>query len=690
MSRHVLLHRAAGVRSGATTAASVIGKPAPAARELHSTSPTQASMNKARPEKMSAAQKAARQVKAPKVNMFAPPKNPNWSIYSFDKTVELVNERNARKADAQLNMKPMGAVDKDELVPAAVMFGETESAETRVAFYAPKTVDYLEKLGAVYPKQYFNLFSEAATIIRKESTELHAFLKAAKESTPATATSVLLTGAAGSGKSVVLQQAIAFAQKEGYFVLHFPDAEDLVDGWVDFKAPEDGAESTLYDQPMYLRRLMRRIADANGLLEREQVVPTKKGKKVAEAAPITDGPNLNFKTVTSPLSSAKLTKSYEFRFGRRDVVTLKAGQNSIVDLIRLAASNTRNAVPGFKYLIDELMVEREVKIPILLSVDNISALAEQYYTAYRDTEYQRLRYTEFFLPKLLIDFISGSRKFPTGMTLAAVSGPRSSLTMKHVFGTAAPYAYMDPVKTKYDPALVSALSAAHAIPIAPFSLQESDALLRYYRAAGVLNDIRAEEQKFVTARSVVEKRFHALQDSKSVNFARQLLPKIKAEHDLLGRIASDAAAPFVVKAHGLKLHSASILGSATALAEASVNSAGATATAAVSSDAASTVPGASIATVGTPTSSQRIGKNETGTLFDTFASSSTSPTPSTTAASTSSSAVNLPSGLSEATVRAVIDERKSQFWARFVAWKWAASGNGNPRALMTSCLFPLL
>lgn len=264
---------------------------------------------------------AARQSnqKTPKLNRFAPKKSSNWSIYSFEKTVK--NSRDAPAPGERSPYRPVEPVRSDSLLNGAVKFGANAEAGN-LTIYSESTMKFLKSHGAIPAKQYLNLFSEGATVVRKATIELEGVLSEVKE-TKETAQSIILTGDSGSGKTIVLQQVVALAKKHDYLVIHISDVEDLIDGTNDYRLDE---ETKLYDQPMYAKRLLRKIIDAN------QLKTAKKG--------------LFFET--------KLTSSYSFKEGRSGTKTLAAGKASLAELILTGGANNLNSITGLKGLFAEL------------------------------------------------------------------------------------------------------------------------------------------------------------------------------------------------------------------------------------------------------------------------------------------------------------------------------------------------
>ncbi|KAK7205436.1 mitochondrial ribosomal death-associated protein 3-domain-containing protein [Myxozyma melibiosi] len=615
------------------------------------------------------------QVREPKIKRFAPKKSATSSIYSFEKTVETAGGDSA--SGERKVFKPTPPVREDQLLKETVVFSPAAEAG-HLALYSEKTMKMLKSNTAILPKQYFNLFSEGATIVREATKELQNTLADVTESLTS-AKSVVLTGPSGSGKSVVLQQAVAIAHQLGCLVIHISDVEDLIDGSHDYKFdPETG----LYDQPMYAKRLLRKICAAYDLRTKKE----------------------------NPLFQHTLLNSYTFHGERGSLTTLQAGEATIQDLILAGAENSENAIIGLKGLFAELESQ---KIPTFLSIDNLSVLAESYYTQYRSAEFEKLRHPSFWLTKTIVDYVSGAREFASGFTVAALEGDASSMTIKDYLNIQKPWNYIQLLESRYDPELVDALRGARQLEVAQFNLNETELMLDYYRHAGVILRFEEDLKNFLTSRSAIENRIYAL-SPEHPRMGFQMLPKLEQEELAFGNIASVTEVADTV-ADGIPLYSGPLLRRVRVyhtlayelgdynirfrpIAEASAASATmdfTLGTSVTNDDIDKFINNETIS------SSSQI--DELTLLIDERRKlSSRRPAQAQNRYESSENQMeeyyDESAGYEEAkendeqllAVVKIAREQQQEFWRRFVTTRHVSTGHGNPRALMKSVLFPFL
>jgi hypothetical protein len=95
--------------------------------------------------------------------------------------------------------------------------------EGRVLGFEGDAVDRLRALEGFKPRQGWNLFRRPATLVRRETVQLAELLQRAEANKDAAVDfRRVLFGERGSGKSVLLLQAMAMAQLRGWLVLHVP------------------------------------------------------------------------------------------------------------------------------------------------------------------------------------------------------------------------------------------------------------------------------------------------------------------------------------------------------------------------------------------------------------------------------------------------------------------------------------
>ncbi|KAK9365766.1 mitochondrial ribosomal death-associated protein 3-domain-containing protein [Lipomyces kononenkoae] len=561
----------------------------------------------------------ANRAKKRKVNLFAPVKSANSSVYDFEDTLEFFAgqrkpknvQRDENRTKKSRPVREPLRVTPNELSEPAVIFGKDEDISrdiSKLTYYSAKTVKDLKQLSAICPKQYFNMFSEKATIFRQETAQLAVVLDAVLENGGHVRR--LITGEKGMGKSVVLQQTVALALTKKYFVIHLSDAEDLVDGWLDYTFNE--AEN-IYDHPMYFFRLANKLRQANSL---------------------------------QALNEVKLSKSYTFQISRTDEATLTE-QDTLLKLLSFSGQHYRTAVPAFKAFMDELMLDRDEKsIPVLFSVDNVSIFAQHYITAYRDADFKGLAYDRFYGPNLILDLLSGAKKFPKGVVLASVSSQTSdNMTVLDGLGVEEPHPFVDSNKRRYDEKLAAIFAGTEQLNVGPFTKLETERMVDYYAKAGAIAEFTEEKSEFVYGSSPL------VQQRKVLNSVSVLKKRVEAD---IARWKKYFGAAGSLDESAVDIKFKTTLYSPRVLAA---------------------VPG----------------MNPVKSLSDRFVAQPGTQIENERAKSQEEMVLEKDrEEKAQLLAQTVIEERAREHWKRFVEMKYVASGNGVPRALTQSCLFSLI
>lgn len=111
----------------------------------------------------------------------------------------------------------------------------------------------LHALGCYKPSQQNELFRRPVSLIRENTLKLWSGLEASK--------SYFITGDSGVGKtSLLLQMQAAAGMQPDWVSVHITRTDRLLDGSSDVVFSE---ESKLWTQPMYMRRLVRKVWKAN-------------------------------------------------------------------------------------------------------------------------------------------------------------------------------------------------------------------------------------------------------------------------------------------------------------------------------------------------------------------------------------------------------------------------------------------
>lgn len=334
-------------------------------------------------------------------------------------------------------------------------------------------------------------------------------------------------------------------------------------------------------------------------------------------------------------------------------------------------------------------------------------LAESYFTAYRSPNFQFLRHPSFWLAKTLLSYISGERKFASGLTLAALEGDATSMTILDFLNIKKPWDYMSATKSRYDPALLESFRGAKTLSVPNFDVVETETMLDYYKNTGMIQRFTEEEDHFMHGRSVIENRIYALSPQRP-NLALQMLPRLVKETENFGTVSS-VTHNAVSEEYGMNLHSAPLLRRARVYATLQKRSLNLDDSAPLDDESSlSTVNAVNDSDISKFINDEELESSETRSSDDitqmiearlskersypSDASSRRGGSKSSFARTPASAAatVSLENSWERDVVAGILAERKEEFWKRFVLHKYVSVGGGNPRALMKSVLFPLL
>ncbi|KAI4168228.1 MAG: hypothetical protein LQ343_006556 [Gyalolechia ehrenbergii] len=143
--------------------------------------------------------------------------------------------------------------------------------EGQVLGLSEPLVDQLRAIEAFKPTQGWGMFRRPGTLMRKETLDLGKMVDVMSSSDgPKKTVRRVLVGERGSGKSMMLLQALTMAMLRGWTVVNLPEVQDITIGHTPY-TPLPSSSPTKYIQPTYLARLLRQISTANPHLEELQV-----------------------------------------------------------------------------------------------------------------------------------------------------------------------------------------------------------------------------------------------------------------------------------------------------------------------------------------------------------------------------------------------------------------------------------
>lgn len=379
-----------------------------------------------------------------------PAKKKDPFIYSFAHTAAYSN---FHKKAPELSEELPGKATFD----LPTIFPEGSSANfagSNVYQYSSKATRALTHLGSFKPDQKNELFRERATLLRDSSSVQIFDILSNSASSPSSQNRFCITGAKGTGKSTALAQAHAFAVEQGYVVIHIPRAIDLLSGRFDAVLAKDASQITNsreFNQPMYVQKLMRKIAKAN-----ESILKT-----------------------ISP------SKEYKFETSRSSKPLKFTPSDSLYSMLTIGKSHSEKC-EIFNTVLDELAAQTQA--PVLFTLDGFNAFSHHQYSANRDVDNKQIYHGELQIPRAFLDFFSGARVFKNGAVIAGLSSYKNGYTIPHGLGQAEPYAYAKP--EDYDPVLANQMLAnggVKALDIEPLTLTETETLLKYYSNGRVIH-----------------------------------------------------------------------------------------------------------------------------------------------------------------------------------------------------------
>ncbi|KAH9815359.1 mitochondrial ribosomal death-associated protein 3-domain-containing protein [Melampsora americana] len=219
------------------------------------------------------------------------------------------------------------------------------------------------------------------TTMRKASVEMISKLNKSishKEGDPSVLT---LTGKPGSGKSTVMLQAVSYAVQQNWIVLYIPDVKSLVNGQYAYEyCPKD----QIYHQNSLSVSILNMLSSSN-------------------------------------LGGINLDQEYQL-FGMKDEKSIEASEPlttglPITNLIQMGI-NQPHFAPMILEIVFDLLSHQTLR-PVLFALDGVQNLFRP--TCYKDGNFQEIDSFVLNVPRALVRFARGSRKFKKGLTLISAS-----------------------------------------------------------------------------------------------------------------------------------------------------------------------------------------------------------------------------------------------------------------------------
>ncbi|KAI5810239.1 mitochondrial ribosomal death-associated protein 3-domain-containing protein [Peziza echinospora] len=350
-----------------------------------------------------------------------------------------IGERRAQRKKLVLANTNAGKVELPDLT---ARIATEEDVVGRIFSFDGNTVDAMRTAEGFHLKQGWEFFYKPSTLVRKESIQLGRLvawingeeIKGRMRTHQSRSARVILHGLRGSGKSVLLLQAMAWAYQRQWVVITIPNAQDLVIGHTEY---EFDPSSNLWLQKVYVSALLKKMLRVN----------------------------------EDALKRLRVTKRHAFR---GEVVPEGA---SLHRLVELGTVDPTYAWDIFSTVLHEL--ELPGRPPVFFSLDNFGQITLP--SEYRDTTHTLIHALDLALPSVFVDFLSGKRAFWRGLTIAATSSacPRTP-ALTHALAGDNP----SPFK-KIDPRIKPIVEKAQLLEPTPLTRPETRAIMEYYKESGL-------------------------------------------------------------------------------------------------------------------------------------------------------------------------------------------------------------
>ena len=367
-----------------------------------------------------------------------------------------------------LEVKGLQDFTFDKLVEQSKGKIPLESYRGQVLGFGNETVDALRALEAFKATQGWSLFRRPASLIRGETVEVaNEMIKVTSESKRAARR--VIFGEKGSGKSALLLQAHAMAHLKGWIVVHYPEAQDLVNAHTAF-APLNTSDGTLYVQPQYTANLLKNLAAAN----------------------------------QSVLSTLRLSKQHNLPIPIQPNI-------SLARFAEMGASDPELAYPIWQALWSELTTPSNAESqdglqrpPFLVTMDGVDQAMRM--SAYLDADVKPIHAHDLALVRDFMALLSGETSMPNGgMVMAATcqSNRGASPTLDHLLNLSiaqqdnsnlsanAEDRLEEPMYDPYAPKdtrVEAAMKGVQAMKLSGLSKDEAKGMMEYYAQSGILRD----------------------------------------------------------------------------------------------------------------------------------------------------------------------------------------------------------
>ncbi|KAG6329114.1 hypothetical protein ID866_9974 [Astraeus odoratus] len=194
---------------------------------------------------------------------------------------------------------------------------------------------------------------------------------------------MVLTGAPGCGKSVLLLQALQYCHARDWIVLYFPRTVNLVNSTTTYAYDP---RTRTYVQPVFAFETLQRFLTVNG--PRLEQLHTKVDVELERRATVPTG-------------------------------------TTLAELVRVGIKEQALAPTILTAVLAEL--GKQTSFPVLLAIDDFQTIYCK--TMYRDPHFSRIQPYHLSMPRLLLEYASGQKQFARGAVLGALSGTNTTFRL---------------------------------------------------------------------------------------------------------------------------------------------------------------------------------------------------------------------------------------------------------------------
>lgn len=309
-------------------------------------------------------------------------------------------------------------------------------------FETPSNVtSQLYALDVLQSQGGYQYFSQLATVIREPSVDLSKVL--VETPGPSDNRRIILDGPAGSGKSIVMLQAIALALQLKWVVVSIPRAELLIDSSQAYAWDE---KRGTWRQDVYMSELLGRIAEAN--------------KDVLQ------------------LQNTSKTFSFD-----RHTIPEKA---TLHKLVEIGSKDPTVAHAIYDAFIVEMNLEGRPEL--LLTMDNLSITTVP--SKYRDQEFRSIHPFDLEVVGRFVDYLNGNKRLTNGVVVTNTSS-RPACTDR-ALQIALGHARLSPFEV-IDQRISAGIQGARVIAVNQYSSNEAKSVVQHYASAGLIRGYTATD-----------------------------------------------------------------------------------------------------------------------------------------------------------------------------------------------------